>query len=47
LLEAEKVAAVPGVAFGADDYIRISYATGMTNIEKGLERIDRFCRSLK
>jgi len=46
LLEAEKVAAVPGIAFGADDYIRISYATSMSNIEKGLERIDRFCRSL-
>ena len=47
LLEAEKVAAVPGVAFGADDYIRLSYATSMENIEKGLERIERFCRTLK
>jgi aspartate aminotransferase len=47
LLESEKVAAVPGIAFGADDYVRISYATGMASIEKGLERIDRFCRSLK
>jgi aspartate aminotransferase len=46
LLEAEKVAAVPGVAFGADDYLRISYATSLANIEKGLERMDRFCRSL-
>jgi aspartate aminotransferase len=46
LLEQEKVAAVPGIAFGADDYIRISYATSMTNIEKGLERIDRFVRGL-
>ena len=46
LLEAEKVAAVPGIAFGADDYIRISYATGMANIEKGLERIGKFVRSL-
>ena len=32
LLEQEKVAAVPGIAFGADDYIRLSYATGMANI---------------
>jgi aspartate aminotransferase len=47
LLEAEKVAAVPGVAFGADDYIRLSYATSMANIEKGLERMERFCRGLK
>lgn len=46
LLEQEMVAAVPGIAFGADDYIRISYATGMANIEKGLERMDRFVRSL-
>src|SRR5437870_2978431 len=46
LLEAEKVAAVPGIAFGADDYIRISYATGMANIEKGLERVERFCKTL-
>jgi aspartate aminotransferase len=46
LLEQEKVAAVPGIAFGADDYIRLSYATGMANIEKGLERMDKFCRAL-
>jgi aspartate aminotransferase len=46
LLEQEKVAAVPGIAFGADDYIRISYATSMANLEKGLERIERFCKSL-
>ena len=47
LLEQEKVAAVPGIAFGADDYIRISYATSMANIEKGLDRMERFCRGLK
>jgi aspartate aminotransferase len=46
LLEQEKVAAVPGIAFGADDYIRISYATSMTNIEKGLDRMERFVRNL-
>ncbi len=46
LLEAEKVAAVPGIAFGADDYIRLSYATSLANLEKGLERMDRFVRSL-
>jgi aspartate aminotransferase len=46
LLEAEKVAAVPGIAFGADDYIRLSYATSMANLEKGLERIERFCKTL-
>ena len=47
LLESEKVAAVPGVAFGADDYIRISYATSMANLEKGLDRIEKFAKSLK
>jgi len=47
LLEQEKVAAVPGIAFGADDYIRLSYATGMANIEKGLDRLERFVRALK
>jgi aspartate aminotransferase len=46
LLEQEKVAAVPGIAFGADDYVRLSYATGLANIEKGLERMDKFCRSV-
>src|SRR5436190_11678314 len=46
LLEAEKVAAVPGVAFGADDCIRLSYATSMSNIEKGLDRIEKFCKGL-
>ncbi|HEY2082241.1 MAG TPA: pyridoxal phosphate-dependent aminotransferase [Verrucomicrobiae bacterium] len=44
LLEQQKVAAVPGIAFGADDYLRISYATSMANIEKGLDRIEKFVR---
>jgi aspartate aminotransferase len=47
LLESEKVAAVPGIAFGADDYLRISYATSLANIEKGLDRLERFVRGLK
>ena len=46
LLAEAKVAAVPGIAFGADDYIRISYATGMSNIEKGLDRLEKFAKSL-
>ena len=46
LLEQEKVAAVPGIAFGADDYMRISYATSMANIEKGLSRLEKFCAAL-
>lgn len=47
LLEQEKVALVPGVAFGADDYVRLSYATSDAVIEKGLDRLTRFCGTLK
>ena len=39
LLEQAEVAVVPGIAFGDDRYIRISYATSMELIEKGFERI--------
>jgi aspartate aminotransferase len=40
LLEYAKVAVVPGSAFGNDAYIRLSYATSMENIKKGLDRIE-------
>lgn len=46
LLEQQKVAAVPGIAFGADDCIRLSYATDLTTIEKGMERLDKFIHLL-
>jgi aspartate aminotransferase len=39
LLEEAKVALVHGEAFGDDDYIRLSYATSMDDIRKGIERI--------
>jgi len=39
LLQEVKVAAVPGSAFGADGYIRLSYCTSMANIKEGLKRI--------
>lgn len=45
LLQEHQVAAIPGVAFGADDHIRLSYATDMDTIRRGLERLDRFVRS--
>jgi aspartate aminotransferase len=45
-LEQEQVAAVPGIAFGADRCIRLSYATDLATIEKGMDRLDRFVRSL-
>ena len=46
LLESQKVAAIPGIAFGGDQCIRLSYATDMNSIEKGMERLDKFVRSL-
>ena len=47
LLEDEKVAVVSGHAFGADGYIRLSYATSDEVIEKGLSRLGQFCSSLR
>ena len=47
LLEQEKVAAVPGSSFGAEGYLRLSYATSDEIIAKGLERLTRFCAGLK
>ena len=46
LLEEEKVAVVSGHAFGADGYVRLSYATSDEVIEKGLERMRSFCRRI-
>ncbi len=40
LLEEAKVAVVPGIAFGKENYLRISYATSMKNIEEGMDRIE-------
>ena len=46
LLEERKVAVVSGHAFGADGYVRLSYATSDEVIEKGLSRIQDFCREI-
>jgi aspartate aminotransferase len=46
LLEEEKVAVVPGGAFGAEGYMRLSYATSDDVIEKGLKRLTSFCAAL-
>jgi aspartate aminotransferase len=42
LLERAHVAVVPGEAFGTEHHVRISYATSMENLEKGLGRIEQF-----
>jgi aspartate aminotransferase len=41
LLETQDVAVVPGSAFGAEGYFRISFATSMSNLEKALARIEK------
>jgi aspartate aminotransferase len=41
LLDGAKVALVPGVVFGDDRCVRMSYATSMENIKKGLDRIEK------
>ncbi len=47
LLKEARVAIVPGDAFGADDYIRLSYATSMTNLEKSMDRVVEALGKLK
>jgi aspartate aminotransferase len=46
LLENNGVAVVQGSAFGLEGFFRISYATSMKNLEKALEKISIFCKSL-
>jgi len=46
LLSKANVAIVPGIAFGDDRTVRLSYATSMDVIKKGLDRLEEFCRTL-
>jgi aspartate aminotransferase len=46
LLEQSHVAVVPGEAFGTNEHVRISYATSMGELERGLDRIEEFVRGL-
>ena len=46
LLNAAKVAVVPGISFGADECVRLSYSLSMKDMLDGLDRIDAFIRSL-
>lgn len=47
LLEQEKVAAVPGAAFGAEGCLRLSYATSDAIVAEGVRRLARFCATLR
>jgi aspartate aminotransferase len=46
LLSKHHVAVVPGVAFGNDQTVRLSYATSLDVIKKGLDRFEEFCKTL-
>jgi len=46
LLDEARVAVVPGIAFGNDDYIRISYATSMDRLREGMKRIEAALKRL-
>jgi aspartate aminotransferase len=46
LLSKAEVAVVPGIAFGDDHAVRLSYATDLETIKTGLDRIEQFCRTI-
>jgi aspartate aminotransferase len=46
LLDRARIAVVPGIAFGADTNIRMSFADSMENLTKGLDRLEAFVQSL-
>ena len=46
LLKEAFVAVVPGEAFGTETHVRISYATSMTELERGLDRLQKFIEKL-
>ncbi|HIR99478.1 MAG TPA: pyridoxal phosphate-dependent aminotransferase [Candidatus Coproplasma avistercoris] len=47
LLTHAKVALTPGICFGDDDCVRLSYALSMEEMEEGLRRIEAFVRAIK
>jgi aspartate aminotransferase len=46
LLSKHQVAVVPGIAFGNDATVRLSYATSLDVIKKGLDHFEEFCKTL-
>lgn len=46
LLDQHQVATVPGIAFGADDCIRLSYATDLDTIQRGMARLEKFLQAI-
>lgn len=47
LIDDYQTAVIPCADFGADDHIRLSYAISMEQINKGLDRIERFLNDLR
>jgi len=46
LLEEEYVSVIPGASFGRDDHIRISFAASMDELEKGMDRIEKWVEKI-
>lgn len=46
LLDEILIAAIPGSAFGNDDFIRLSFATGLQQIEKGMDRLEEWLKKI-
>lgn len=44
LLDETKVALIPGKGFGRDDFVRLSFATDLESIKKGMDRIEKWLR---
>ncbi|MGL5417196.1 MAG: pyridoxal phosphate-dependent aminotransferase [Clostridium sp.] len=47
LLDEKETAVIPGIGFGLDNFIRLSYAISMENIGEGLNRIEEFLNNIK
>lgn len=47
MLEEQRIAIIPGIGFGNDAFVRLSYATSMDNIEKALDRFETGLKELK
>ncbi len=47
LLQRERIAAIPGVAFGCDDYLRLSYATSLERVQVGMDRFTHYIEKLE
>jgi len=46
MIDEQLVALIPGLAFGSDSSVRISFATGMGQIQKGMDRLEEFLKKL-